>query len=139
MTGMRRALVALVVGAGMLMATAGVAAAQPAYVALGDSYASGDGTGVYYNDGTSCYRSPDSYPPLVAAADGYSLTFGACSGATTATVISSQLGSLSSATRLVTIQIGGNDAGFTNVIEDCAAYYFPCQGAINTANSYIKG
>lgn len=138
---MRRleAVMATVLAAGILLAAAAsAAAAAPSYVALGDSYTSGDGTGVYYNDGTSCYRSPDAYPPLIAKVDGYSLTFAACSGATTATVISGQLGSLSAGTSLVTIQIGGNDAGFTTVIEDCAAYYFPCQGAINTADSYIE-
>jgi hypothetical protein len=34
--------------------------------------------------------------------------------------------------------IGGNDAGFSTVIEDCAAWYFPCQSAINNADSYIQ-
>lgn len=125
---------------GMLLVTmtlvgGSAVAAQPSYVALGDSYASGDGTGVYSN--TSCYQSPDAYPPLVAAKDGYALTFAACSGATTQTVISSQLSSLSSATSLVTVQVGGNDAGFASVMENCALYYFTCQSAINSANSYI--
>lgn len=138
MRGRFQAIGALLLSAGLLMAAASTAAAQSSYVALGDSYASGDGTGVYVNDGTSCDRSPDAYAPLVASADGYALTFSACSGATTATVIASQLGSLSGSTSLVSLQVGGNDAGFTTVIEDCAAYYFPCQGAINTANATIE-
>ncbi len=50
----------------------------------------------------------------------------------------SQLGPLTSATGLVTITIGGNDAGFSTVIEDCAAWYFPCQSAINNADSFIQ-
>lgn len=121
-----------------LLAVPAAAAAQPSYVALGDSYASGVGTRTYYSDSGSCQRSPDAYGPLIAAARGYALSFEACSGATTADVISSQLGPLSGSTSLVTITIGGNDAGFSTVITDCAAFYFPCQGAINSANSFIQ-
>jgi lysophospholipase L1-like esterase len=115
-----------------------LAAAQPGYVALGDSYSSGVGTRTYYNDGTSCQRSPDAYGPLVAAARGYALSFQACSGAKTTDVNSNQLGTLSSTTNLVTITIGGNDAGFSNVILNCAAYYFTCDSSINSANSFIQ-
>src|SRR6476646_4799730 len=49
-------------------------AAAPAYVALGDSYASGTGTRSYIADGTSCQRSTSAYPSLIAAARGYALT-----------------------------------------------------------------
>ena len=114
------------------------ASAAPSYVALGDSYSSGVGTRVYYNDGTSCDRSPDAYGPLVSAARGYALTFEACSGAKTTDVNSSQLGPLSATTNLVTITIGGNDAGFSNVIVNCALYYFTCGSAISSANSFIS-
>ena len=117
-------------------ATAALAA--PAYVALGDSYSSGVGTRTYYNDGTNCQRSPYAYGPLITAARGYALSFQACSGATTANVISSQLAPLNGATSLVTITIGGNDAGFSTVITDCAAYYFNCQSAIDNADAYIQ-
>jgi len=132
----RLSLTGVLAGVCLVLGGASAAAAAPSYVALGDSYASGDGTGVYYN--TSCYTSPYSYPPLVAAKDGYSLTFAACSGATTSTVISSQLGSLNASTTLVTIQVGGNDAGFTSVMENCALFYFTCQSSINNADSYIQ-
>ncbi len=137
---MRRCLLASAVCAGVIASWAipAAAAAQPTYVALGDSYASGVGTRVYYNDGSNCSRSPDAYGPLIAAARGYSLTFEACSGAKTTDVNSSQLGPLNSSTNLVTITIGGNDAGFSTVIEDCAAWYFPCQSAINNADSFIQ-
>jgi lysophospholipase L1-like esterase len=120
------------------LALPAVAAAAPQYVALGDSYSSGVGTRVYYNDGSNCSRSPDAYGPLIAAKDGYTLSFQACGGAKTTDVINNQLGALSSSTSLVTITIGGNDAGFSTVIEDCALWYFPCQSAINNANSYIQ-
>jgi lysophospholipase L1-like esterase len=120
------------------LAVPAAAAAQPPYVALGDSYSSGVGTRVYYNDGTSCQRSPDAYGPLIASQRGYALNFQACSGAKTTDVNNNQLGPLASTTNLVTITIGGNDAGFSNVIVDCAAWYFPCQSAIDNANSFIK-
>ena len=132
----RVSMAAMAIAMALILGPSSAAAAQPAYSALGDSYASGDGTGVYYN--TSCYTSPLSYPPLVAAKEGYALTFAACSGATTSTVISSQLGSLSSSTSVVTVQVGGNDAGFSSVMESCALYYFTCQSSINSADSYIQ-
>ena len=114
-------------------------AAGPAYVALGDSYSSGVGTRSYISDGTSCQRSTYAYPWLVAAAKGYALSFQACSGATTSTVTSGQLGALSSATSYVTISVGGNDAGFSDVITECAkpAWASDCAGKDNTANSFI--
>ena len=52
-------------------------------------------------------------------------------------MIAKQLGTLSSSTALVSVSIGGNDAGFSNVIINCALYYFTCGSAINEANSYI--
>ncbi len=119
-----------------VLAPASVAAASQ-YVDLGDSYASGVGTRVFYEESGSCKRSPDAYGPKVAAAKGYTLSFQACSGAKTSDVIAKQLGTLSGSTALVTISIGGNDAGFSNVIVNCALYYFTCGGAINEANEYI--
>src|SRR5947209_15124795 len=95
------------------------------------------GTRVFYEESGSCKRSPDAYGPKIAAARGYTLNFEACSGAKTTDVNEKQLGKLSSSTALVTITIGGNDAGFSNVILNCALYYFTCGGAISEANSYI--
>jgi lysophospholipase L1-like esterase len=107
-------------------------------VSLGDSYSSGVGTRVYYNDGSNCSRSPDAYAPQIASQRGYALSFQACSGAKTTDVNTNQLGPLNGTTNLVTITIGGNDAGFSNVIVDCAAWYFPCDSAIDNANSFIQ-
>jgi hypothetical protein len=53
-------------------------------------------------------------------------------------VNANQLGTLSSTTSLVTITIGGNDAGFSEVIVNCALYYFTCGSAISNANSFIS-
>ncbi len=125
----------LAVLAAVLIPAASAAASQ--YVALGDSYASGVGTRVFYEESGSCKRSPKAYGPLVAAAKGYTLNFEACSGAKTTDVNANQLSKLSSSTALVTITIGGNDAGFSNVIINCALYYFTCGSAISEANEFI--
>jgi lysophospholipase L1-like esterase len=122
--------------AGVLVPAAS-AVALPQYVDLGDSYASGVGSRVFYSESGSCKRSPEAYGPKVASARGYTLSFQACSGAKTTDVNEKQLGTLSSGTALVTISIGGNDAGFSNVIINCALYFFTCGSAINEANEYI--
>jgi len=120
---------------GMLIPVAQAAAKQ--YVALGDSYAAGVGSRVFYEESGSCKRGPEAYAPKIASSHGYTLNFEACSGANTTDVNEKQLGNLNSTTALVTISIGGNDAGFSNVIINCALYYFTCGGAISEANSYI--
>jgi lysophospholipase L1-like esterase len=114
------------------------AAAAPQYVALGDSYSSGVGTRVFYKESGECERSPEAYAPKIAAAKGYVLSFQACSGATTTEVNQKQLGTLTSGTGLVTITIGGNDAGFSNVIINCALYFFTCGSAISEADEFIQ-
>jgi lysophospholipase L1-like esterase len=116
-----------------VLAPAAAASASP-YVALGDSYSSGVGTRVFYESSGSCKRGPEAYPPKVASQKGYTLSFQACSGAKTTDVNANQLGTLSSSTALVTITIGGNDVGFSNVIIECAAYYFWCGEAIEEAD-----
>jgi lysophospholipase L1-like esterase len=55
----------------------------------------------------------------VAANTVASFTFAACSGARTADVINNQLSSLSSSTTLVSITIGGNDVGFSSIMQTC--------------------
>jgi lysophospholipase L1-like esterase len=122
--------------AGMLVPAAQAAASQ--YAALGDSYSSGVGSRVFYEESGECDRSPYAYGPKIAANRGYTLDFEACSGAKTTEVNEKQLGHLSSTTALVTITIGGNDAGFSNVIINCALYYFTCGSAISEADEYIE-
>jgi lysophospholipase L1-like esterase len=115
-------------------------AAPPPYTALGDSYASGVGTRSYYSDGTSCYRSSYAYPVLDAQRLGAALTFAACSGARVADVQNTQLGSLNAGTRYVSVMVGGNDAGFVDVISKCALPWpYTCWGDISNANNIITG
>ncbi len=105
-----------------LLAAAPAASAQSSvnYVALGDSYSSGVGAGNYTSASGSCDQSPNAYPQLWASANvPGSFVNETCSGATTSSVISGQLGALSSGTTLVSITVGGNDVGFSSVMETC--------------------
>jgi lysophospholipase L1-like esterase len=113
--------------------------AAPEYVALGDSYASGLGTREYYIRSGTCLRSPHAYPVTSATRLGADLTFRACSRATIDDV-SGQLRALDAATRYVSVQVGGNDAGFTRVISECAkpAWMQDCAGAVRSARRFIN-
>ncbi|MET9257315.1 SGNH/GDSL hydrolase family protein [Streptomyces sp. NPDC048182] len=132
----------LAAGAALTGATA-AQAAQPAaaggYVALGDSYSSGVGSGSYIASSGDCKRSTKSHPYLWAAAHSPStFDFTACSGARTGDVLSGQLGPLSSATALVSISIGGNDAGFADVMTTCVLQSdSACLSRIATARAYV--
>ena len=103
------------------------------YVALGDSFAAGlglpDETG---KPVSGCAQSAKNYPHLVARALRLTLTDVTCTGAETVNVISNpqktgngtapvQRDSLSAATRVVTITIGGNDLGFFTTTASCVA------------------
>ncbi|MBX7264638.1 SGNH/GDSL hydrolase family protein [Micromonospora sp. Llam7] len=135
------ALVALLTAtAGALLAPGVAQAAAPIhYVALGDSYSSGVGAGPY--DLSTCLRSQKSYAPLWAAAnDVASFRFPACGGAVTADVLDNQLGSLSATTTMVTITIGGNDAGFADVMTSCRfGSTSTCTNAVNAAKAFATG
>jgi lysophospholipase L1-like esterase len=109
------------------------------YVALGDSYSSGVGAGDYLSSSGSCDRSADAYPEQWAAANSpATFTSVACSGATTADVLSSQISALSASTTLVSITIGGNDAGFSSVMETCVlSSTSTCLNAVAAAETFV--
>ncbi|MFN2535961.1 MAG: SGNH/GDSL hydrolase family protein [Pseudonocardiaceae bacterium] len=146
------ALLAAVAGALIAAATAAAATtgerlhAPPVagvvdYVALGDSYSSGVGTGVYDPASGDCARSPLSYPPLWAAEHNpASFRFVACSGATTGDVLGDQITALDPGTDLVTITIGGNDAGFGSILRTCtvAASDSVCIAAVDAAEDFAR-
>lgn len=130
-------LLAAVLGA---VVVPGVArAATVNYVALGDSYSSGVGAGPY--DLSTCLRSQKSYAPLWAVAHSVSsFRFPACGGAVTADVLTSQVGALSTSTTLVTITIGGNDAGFADVMTSCRfGSTTGCENAVAGAKAFATG
>jgi lysophospholipase L1-like esterase len=109
------------------------------YVALGDSYSSGTGTRTFYEP--ECQRSVYAYPYLLHEAHaGWTFVDAACAGAKTGDIINTQSASLTSDTNWVTYTIGGNDAGFSSVITECAlpSWASDCNGAINSAQSYIQ-
>ena len=109
------------------------------YVALGDSYSSGTGTRTFYEP--ECQRSVYAYPYLLHEAHPtWTFVDAACSGATTSSLLSSQVSSVTSETNWVTYTIGGNDAGFSSVITECAlpSWASDCNGAIDEAQSIIK-
>jgi lysophospholipase L1-like esterase len=135
---MRRFISAAIIAAA-LAATGATPASAEQLVALGDSYSSGTGTRTYFH--TGCQRSVYAYPSLVDVQRANTeLVFAACSGARTTEVLNNQVSSLSSATRWVTITIGGNDAGFSSVITTCAqpSWLSNCNGAIDNAQNFIR-
>ncbi len=131
---------AAVLGTALLTNPTAAHAAAPVYVALGDSYASGVGTRSYIAGSGSCQRSTKSYPYLDAARVGAALTSVACSGARVSDVTANQLGPLNSGVRWVTLQVGGNDAGFSSVITECAkpSWLGNCTAAVNNAQATIN-
>lgn len=87
------------------------------YVALGDSYAAGEGGG---GERGVCQRSQGGYPGQLAAMPGVPpVRNEACSGATTADVLATQLSALNDTTALVTLTIGGNDLDAIGVAAAC--------------------
>lgn len=106
-------------------------AAFQRYVALGDSYASGPLIPTQSLHPVGCTRSNHNYPSDLARAL-HVTTFVdvSCGGATTADMTtaqsvafgsnSPQFNALTANTSLVTVTIGGNDIGFTSILETCA-------------------
>ncbi|MFI0188785.1 SGNH/GDSL hydrolase family protein [Streptomyces sp. NPDC017082] len=124
---------------GAASAQASPTAAAGGYVALGDSYSSGVGAGSYISSSGNCDRSTKAFPYLWNAAHSpSSFAFNACSGATTDDVLAGQLGSLNSSTSLVSLTVGGNDAGFSDVMTTCVLQSdSTCLSRINTAKAYV--
>ncbi|XVU25973.1 SGNH/GDSL hydrolase family protein [Actinoplanes sp. CA-054009] len=118
---LRRRLIAVATAvAAAVLAPAAAQAHTPgkSYVALGDSYAAGVGAAPYTDP--TCLRGAGGYPPLLAAQLGATtFNYDACSGATTADVLTNQLGDLNRHTRLVTVTVGGNDLGFSSGLATC--------------------
>lgn len=102
-------------------------------MALGDSYAAGPWIPVQRTDALGCGRSTHNYPTLVAEALGVAdFTDVSCSGAKTNHMTAPQQGpllgggtnppqfeALAPNTDLVTVTIGGNDVGFSDILDTC--------------------
>jgi lysophospholipase L1-like esterase len=123
-------------------------ATEGKYVAMGDSYSSGEGAKHYikgtnfddrddlwpFNDDQEahnrCRRSENAYSQVITNRFDFKggSTFVACSGATVSDLTASndsntgehpQLDALDKDTSLVTISVGGNDLGFAEVVKAC--------------------
>jgi lysophospholipase L1-like esterase len=126
---------AVVFSAGLtvLAGTGAAAATGSADVAMGDSYASGPVIPTQSRAAGGCDRSNHNYPSDVAASLKLTLTDVSCSGATTANILNTtqdvspgpdnppQLRAVGSGTQVVSLQIGGDNLGFTSIIENCIA------------------
>jgi lysophospholipase L1-like esterase len=120
------------------------AADKTRYIALGDSYAAGQGAGPYLD---TCYRSDNSYSELADEAKTIKLVTNAgCSGKTTRDVVDTQLRKLNKSTDVVTITAGGNNLGFGNLVTYCGALGFgdtsaaeACAAATAYAEAQLSG
>jgi lysophospholipase L1-like esterase len=122
------------------------------YVALGDSFSSGEGVPAssepYFippSDTNGCHRSEKAYAKLLDAfpelgVSAQRTAFVACSGAKSENITttgqyaneSKQVDAITTGTDLVTLTIGGNDVGFEAYVRACLD---PTQGSCGTASS----
>ncbi|HEX6310177.1 MAG TPA: SGNH/GDSL hydrolase family protein [Acidimicrobiia bacterium] len=129
------------VGAGALLFASGLAPSPPfaragpaappgTYVALGDSFAAGPLTGTHTPEYPGCLQSDHNYPHLVAGTLALPFRDATCIAATTGAMTAAQdvnppppnppqFDRLDAATTTVTVTIGGNDIGYTEVLLSC--------------------
>lgn len=140
---LRVGLLALVTAALLLAGFAGGAAAAN-YTALGDSYAAGP---LIPNPllPLGCLKSSNNYAHVVAPGIGLTLRDASCSGAKTVDMTNPQnvepdgpnppqFNSLDASTTVVSVTIGGNDIGFSEVAQSCITinpFSHPCLDKYN--------
>jgi lysophospholipase L1-like esterase len=137
--GERRALPAVLISI-LVLAVAAPAWAAREYVSLGDSYTAGPLIPVQIPP-FGCLKSNNNYPHLTARNLGLELRDPSCSGAETEDMENPQnvdpdgpnppqFDSLNDQTQIVTLQIGGNDIGFSEISGNCTSTTnegTPCQ------------
>jgi lysophospholipase L1-like esterase len=104
------------------------------YIAMGDSYSSGEGNPPFDSDsdrpGDACHRSAEAWPRVLSRLNTSNLhliAHIACSGATADALTTTfnserpQLAQLAAAPHadVITVTLGGNDLHFSTVIRDC--------------------
>jgi GDSL-like Lipase/Acylhydrolase family len=127
-----RAFALVMVVMALFGAVAAASAGAITYTALGDSYAAGPLIPNQSLNPLGCLRSDRNYAHLTASAKGLTLTDVTCSGATTVDMTAAQgvtpgpnppqFNGLSASTNIVSLTIGGNDIGFTEILENCITY-----------------
>jgi hypothetical protein len=118
------------------------------WVGLGDSFAAGPLIPSQSLNPLGCLRSSRNYAHIAAADRGMSLADVSCSGAKTTHMTAAQstdagtnppqLDALSAASKVVSLQIGGNDIGFTEILQNCVTYNpfaRPCQDRYNAGGT----
>jgi lysophospholipase L1-like esterase len=120
----------------LVVATPAHAATTTDYIALGDSYSSGVGA-----PGQSglCLRGSSGYPAQWARRNSPATYRNvACGGAVTSDVQLFQVPYLSKKTDLVSVTIGGNDAGFAPAVITCTlSSDAGCAAVVATAHDYV--
>jgi lysophospholipase L1-like esterase len=138
--------VAAVTAAVLVLAVAPAgASAQERWVGLGDSFAAGPLIPSQTLNPLGCLRSTRNFARLAAASTGRTLVDVSCSGARTRHMTESQstdagtnapqFNALTTGTDVVSVQIGGNDIGFSEILQNCSTvnpFGRPCQ------NRYIR-
>ena len=139
MRSVRRAVVLVMTTALLSVVCAGQASAAR-YVGLGDSAASGPVIPNQIPAPLGCWRSDHNFAHVVAQSLAVSLKDVSCSGARTDHLWSAQdvlwgpnppqLDALARDTRIVTLQFGGNDIGFGEIVDACTTgspFGHPCR------------
>lgn len=112
-------------------------------VLLGDSYSAGNGAGSYYGPQGS-YRSSNNWAHQYTSwlnQQGVSTTLTnlAHSGSVTDQVLTQQVPAIPAGTDLVMLTIGGNDAGFSQIVTQCFAVGLrdprSCRSKVDAANA----
>jgi lysophospholipase L1-like esterase len=139
---LRRVRVLVVLASLVGALSAGAAGASAAnWAGLGDSYAAGPLIPNQQLNPLGCLRSDRNFAHLAAASLGRSLADVSCSGAKTDDMTAPQdvtpgpanppqFNALTADTQIVTLQIGGNDIGFTSILQNCATanpFAHPCR------------
>lgn len=151
-TSRARSRIALVVLS--VAAALGLAACGPppdSYVALGDSYTAGPLVTPQDPNTPGCLRSLANYPHLIAPDLGQpAFRDVSCSGAQTKDMTQSQdvdpdpdnapqLDALDASTKLVTLGIGGNDIGFSEIAGNCIRLFAQQQTGSPCRDFYNQG
>jgi lysophospholipase L1-like esterase len=133
------------VAASLLALAVAPGAAQAQWVGLGDSFAAGPLIPNQTLNPLGCLRSTRNFARIAAPIAGQPLTDVSCSGARTDHMLGAQstdagtnppqFNALSASTRVVSVQIGGNDIGFSEILQNCSTvnpFGKPCQ------NRYVR-
>ncbi|PLB36793.1 SGNH/GDSL hydrolase family protein [Aspergillus candidus] len=116
--------------------------------AIGDSYSAGIGAGKQRSEAGAgdCYRYDESYPSLLnqdgrlGGSDGHDFTYLSCSGDESPQILE-QAKKLDGEYDLITISAGGNDLGFSEIVQSCiyrAVFWKDCEKPLKQAEKVLE-